>query len=862
MSESLRSAPTQSNHTPMMQQYLRIKAEHPDILLFYRMGDFYELFFDDAKRAADLLDISLTKRGSSAGEPIPMAGVPYHAVENYLARLVQQGQSVAICEQIGDPATSKGPVERQVVRIVTPGTVTDEALLPDRKDNLLVAIKPQLHRGKLSYGVAALDISSGRFTVSEQANDESLQAELARLQPAELLYPETNTTELWQDYCRSLRRRPDWEFDADTARQQLQQQFQTQHLDGFGIGELELAIGAAGALLTYIKETQRTALPHLRTIVHELPDSALILDSATRRNLELTQSLSGAATAVADVLDNTVSAMGSRMFKRWLQQPLRDQSQLKRRYAAVAAFSDTNMRDSLRTQLKQLGDIERISSRIALRSARPRDLARLRDSLALLPDIRALLTPAPLQEFSAQCPPFTELTETLERALIEQPPVLIRDGGVLATGYDAELDEWRDLANGATSYLAKLEQQERERTGISSLKIGYNRVHGYYLEASRSASASIPDDYQRRQTLKNAERYIIPELKEHEEKVLSSQSKALAREKWLYEELLSLLQPHVAELLTMASALAQLDVLAGFADTAEQHNYIQPELMSTRGINLRDARHPVLEQLQDDPFIPNSVSLNAKRHLLLITGPNMGGKSTYMRQTALLVILAHIGSYLPASSATIGPVDRIFTRIGAADDLASGRSTFMVEMTEAAAIMHNATAHSLVLMDEIGRGTSTYDGLALAWACAEELAKQNQALTLFATHYFELTELAEQLPGCANVHVEAAEHGDTITFLHSIQEGAANKSFGLHVAQLAGMPQRVMQVAKQQLLRLEQLPAATPQAQQQLSLPTQVESQQTKPHPVIDALAKVQPDQLSPREALDLIYAWQQELKE
>ena len=690
------------SHTPMMQQYLRIKAEHTDMLLFYRMGDFYELFFDDAKRAAALLDISLTKRGVSNGEPIPMAGVPYHAAENYLARLVNKGESVAICEQIGDPATSKGPVERQVVRILTPGTITDESLLEDRQQNLLCAINT-LPDG---YAIAVLELSSGRFWLTEAQSTEQLAAELQRLQPAELLYPEgldIGHLPLAKTRCC---RRAAWEFDVDTAQGLLTRQFNTQHLQGFGLQDNEPLISAAGAVLHYVQETQRAALPHIQSLLREPPGDAIILDAATRRNLELQQSLSNADTHLSAVLDETVSAMGSRNFQRWLQRPVRQPQMLTLRYDAVDELRQNEHYQELQQAIRQLADIERIVARISLRSARPKDFARLRDSLGQLPEIKALASAPALAAYNEKIVLFDALQELLTRAIIDNPPMLIRDGGVIASDYDPELDELRDLATGASDYLRQLEARERTRTGIATLKVGYNKVHGYFIEVSRNASGDIPADYQRRQTLKNTERYIIPELKQHEEKVLTAQARSLAREKWLYDALFDHCLPQVSELQQTAAALAELDTLAAFAKLAEQQQYCRPQLSNeSNQLILRQARHPVIERLSDAPFIANDIILNPERKMLMITGPNMGGKSTYMRQAALIVILAHMGCFVPADAAVIGQFDRIFTRIGAADDIASGRSTFMVEMTETANILHNATDQSLVLMDEIGRGT-------------------------------------------------------------------------------------------------------------------------------------------------------------
>lgn len=838
-------------HTPMMQQYLKLKAQHPDILLFYRMGDFYELFYDDAKRASQLLDISLTKRGASAGEPIPMAGVPHHAVENYLAKLVNLGESVAICEQIGDPATSKGPVERKVVRIVTPGTISDEALLQERQDNLLAAI----WQDSKGFGYATLDISSGRFRVSEPQDRETMAAELQRTNPAELLYAEDFAEMSLIEGRRGLRRRPLWEFELDTARQQLNLQFGTRDLVGFGVENAPRGLCAAGCLLQYVKDTQRTSLPHIRSITMERQQDGIIMDAATRRNLEITQNLAGGMeNTLASVLDCTVTPMGSRMLKRWLHMPVRDAAVLRHRQQAIAALMEYSA--DIQPVLRQVGDLERILARLALRTARPRDLARMRHAFQQLPTLNTLLGDIDaeyVQTLREQMGDFAELRDLLERAIIEAPPVLVRDGGVIAPGYHEELDEWRALADGATDYLDRLEIREREKLGIDTLKVGFNAIHGYFIQVSRGQSHMVPIHYVRRQTLKNAERYIIPELKEYEDKVLTSKGKALALEKQLYDELFDLLLPHLAELQKSAAALAELDVLTNLAERADTLNYHCPTLTDKPGIRLVEGRHPVVERVLNEPFIANPLSLSPQRRMLIITGPNMGGKSTYMRQTALIVLMAYIGSFVPAEQAEIGPIDRIFTRVGAADDLASGRSTFMVEMTETANILHNATEHSLVLMDEIGRGTSTYDGLSLAWACAESLANRIKALTLFATHYFELTQLPEKMEGVANVHLDAIEHGDTIAFMHSVQDGAASKSYGLAVAALAGVPKEVIKRARQKLRELESLSgnaAATQVDGTQMSLLAAAE----ETSPAVEALENLDPDSLSPRQALEWIY--------
>ena len=864
-----------SNHTPMMQQYLQLKAQHPDILLFYRMGDFYELFYDDAKRAAVLLDISLTKRGASAGEPIPMAGVPYHAVEGYLAKLVALGESVAICEQIGDPAAAKGPVERKVVRIVTPGTVSDEALLPERQDNLVAAIYEQ----KGVFALATLDMTSGRFLMTELPSKEAVSAELQRLMPAEILYPEDFAHAQILNNYKGLRRRPVWEFELVTAKTLLNRQFGTQSLEGFGVEQAEVGLCAAGCVLHYAQETQRTALPHVQSIQLQQNSETVLLDAATRRNLELTQNLAGGTEAtLAAVLDKCVTPMGSRLLKRWIHQPIRDLNKLQKRQDVIATLQESGLIESLQPCLQQVGDMERILARVALRSARPRDLTRLRTALAQIPILvnYAQNQTACLVQTMAQLADFSELQSLLERAIIDNPPQLIRDGGVIAEGYHAELDEWRQLSAGATQYLEQLEIRERESTGIDTLKIGFNAVHGYYIQISQGQAHKAPIHYVRRQTLKNAERYIIPELKTYEDKVLKAKGASLALEKQLYDALFDAIMPHLAELQLAAMVLAELDVLTNLAERAQTLNYVRPTFSPQRGVQIKGGRHPVVEQMISDPFIANPVYLNAQRHLLIVTGPNMGGKSTYMRQIALICLMAYIGSFVPAESAEIGMLDRIFTRIGASDDLASGRSTFMVEMTEMANILHQATAQSLVLIDEIGRGTSTYDGLSLAWACAEWLAKKTQSLTLFATHYFELTSLPSQLKGVANVHLDAREHNDTIVFMHSVQEGAASKSYGLAVAALAGVPKPVITMAKQRLAHLEELSAQTrnvndsPQADLLFAEPISQNSAEILPlaevklpeeSPLEKALAEIEPDELTPRQALEALYQLKKILK-
>ena len=799
---------TLSDHTPMMQQYLRIKAEHPQALLFYRMGDFYELFFDDARKAARLLDITLTYRGKTAGTPIPMAGVPFHAVEGYLAKLVKLGEAVVIVEQVGDPATSKGPVERQVARILTPGTVTDEALLDAKQEVLLLS----LHVYQQTLGLAVLDISSGRFSVlSCELTREALAAEIARLNPAELLIADDSPILEWLDN-RPITKRQPWEFVLETANHVLCQQFQVKDLQGFGCQDLPAAVIAAGALLQYARDTQRSALPHLQGLRVEQASDFIYLDAATRRNLELTQTLAGEFQySLAWVLDTCQTPMGSRLLRRWLHQPLRHKATLWARQQAITELSEDYRYEALQSHLQAIGDCERILARVALKTARPRDLSRLREVFAELPDLQqamAILQTPKLRALAEHISEFPVLHDVLVRAIIDNPPVVIREGGVLAEGFDAELDELRAISTNAGDYLLQLEMKEREATGIANLKIGYNRVSGYYIELSRAQADNAPAHFIRRQTLKNAERFITPELKVFEDKALSASSRALAREKFLYEQLLQDLLQHLAPLQQMSLALAELDVLVALTDRAHHLNWVQPALVDDITIDIQQGRHPVVEQVLNAAFTPNDTLLNLQQRMLIITGPNMGGKSTFMRQTALIVLLAHIGSFVPAQAATIGNIDRIFTRIGSADDLAGGRSTFMVEMTETANILQNATAHSLVLMDEVGRGTSTFDGLALAWAAAVHLAQQIKALTLFATHYFELTSLPEHYVGVKNVHVAASDYGDHLVFLHRMSEGAASKSFGLQVAKLAGVPMAVIHAAQHKLHELEHSPTA------------------------------------------------------
>ena len=795
------------NHTPMMRQYFGLKSAHPNQLLFYRMGDFYELFYDDAKRAAQLLDITLTARGHSGGMPIPMAGIPFHAAENYIARLVRMGESVVIAEQTGDPATSKGPVERQIARIVTPGTISDEAFLEEKRENLLLSLAHQSRKGLDVFGFSYLDMASGRFCLFEVDGHEALSSELQRLSPREILisedFPARSTLKLEKGICEL----GPWHFDYDSSYRQLIQQFNTKDLSGFGCEALTAAIASAGALLQYAKDTQRSALPHIQAITVEHRDDSVLIDGATRRNLEIDINLTGGTTnTLVEVLDQCASPMGSRLLKRWLHTPVRDLNEIQARQQAVTELQQVQAYELLRNPLKKVGDLERILSRVALRSARPRDLQRLRFALEAVPEINTLLASVKAERLSnlnQRIVAQPDITDTLTKALVENPPSVVRDGGIFAKGYDEALDELLALSTNATDFLAEMERSEKARTGISSLKVGFNRVHGYYIEISRLHSDQAPVEYIRRQTLKNAERFITPELKAFEDKALSAKSKSLAREKELYESLLDQLNQVLSELQTTSQALAQLDVLHNFAERAAALNLTCPTLHHGDGIQIIGGRHPVVESVISEPFVPNDLDLNSKRSLLMITGPNMGGKSTYMRQIALITLLAHTGCFVPAQSASISVVDRIFTRMGSSDDLAGGRSTFMVEMTETANILNNASQNSLVLMDEVGRGTSTFDGLSLAWAAVDYLAKELKCYVLFATHYFELTTLADQLENAANVHLTATEYEDDIVFLHKVHEGPASQSYGLQVAQLAGVPREVIGHAKHKLKELE-----------------------------------------------------------
>jgi DNA mismatch repair protein MutS len=873
--------PDTSGHTPMMQQYLRLKAEAGPLLLFYRMGDFYEMFYEDAERGARLLNLTLTKRGTSNGSPIPMAGVPVHAMEQYLGRLVALGESIAICEQIGDPAASKGPVERRIVRIVTPGTLTDDALLPAKADRCLAAVFPGSGRAPRA-GLAWLNLASGEFHVTECAPAQ-IESELHRIAPAEVVWPDAAEPHL--SFDGAYARVPDWHFESDGARAHLLAHFRTDTLAGFDVEDMPAGICAAGALLRYAARTQSQALSHVQGISVERPGQYVLMDPVTRRNLELTQTLSGEESpTLFSVLDNCRTPMGSRLLRRWLHHPLRDNAPVLERQQAITALLAARLDtpaglaaamplEMLRERLNRFPDIERIAARVALRSVRPRELASLRDALGELPplyeQVRALTACARFVTLAAQLAPDPSIHAMLSGAIAAEPAAAIRDGGVIAAGFDAELDELRALATDGGDFLIQLEARERERSGIANLRVEFNRVHGFYIEVSKGQADKVPEDYRRRQTLKNAERYITPELKTWEDRVLSAQDRSLAREKWLYEQLLEQLGAHVRALSECASALAELDTLAALAEHARRHDWTAPELSEDAEIDIDAGRHPVVERAIER-FTPNSCSLNAARRMLLITGPNMGGKSTYMRQVALIALLARTGSFVPAARARIGRLDRIFTRIGAADDLAGGRSTFMMEMTEAAAILAASTPASLVLMDEIGRGTSTYDGLALAWAIALRLLTHNRALTLFATHYFEITRMPAEQPTAANVHLAAAESAGGIVFLHEVREGPASRSYGIQVAQRAGVPAAVIRQASRELERLEAQGAPTPQlglfsAAAQADAESAALSAAAQESEALqglrDALADIDPDSLTPREALETLYRLKAQLQ-
>ena len=848
-------------HTPMMRQYLAIKAEYADMLVFYRMGDFYELFYDDAKRAAKLLDITLTSRGKSGGNPIPMAGIPYHAIEGYLAKLVRKGESAAICEQIGDPATSKGPVERKVMRVLTPGTLTDEALLAETRDNLVAAVFADAEGA----GIAWLDLAGGRFLLTEVPDVEAVLGEIERLRPAEVIVDEDQQlADLFGDHIRTTRR-PPWHFELDSATRLLCAQFGTRDLTGFGCDGFPRGVAAAGALLAYVTDMQKTGLPHLQSIKVERREDAVIMDGPTRRNLELEESLSGRHEhTLAGVMDRCQSPMGSRLLRRWLQRPLRDAAVLRGRFQAIETLQNNGAISGLQTSINGIGDVERILSRVALRSARPRDLRQLGVALSRLPALRqqveSLDSPS-LAALHQQIGEHRRQYELLAKAIIDNPPMLIRDGGVIADGFDDELDDLRAIASNADQYLLDLEAREKQRSGITTLKVGYNRVHGYYIEISKGQAHKAPLEYVRRQTLKNAERYITPELKDFEDKILGARERSLTREKTLYEDILDQLNEELAALQQTAFAIAELDVLVCFGERADTLGLCKPEIVATPCIEIQGGRHLVVEQVIDTPFVANDLALDASQRLLVITGPNMGGKSTYMRQTALIAILAYIGSFVPAEKLRIGPIDRIFTRIGASDDLAGGRSTFMVEMTETATILHNATEQSLVLMDEIGRGTSTFDGLSLAWAAAHFMSETTNAFTLFATHYFELVALADELSACSNVHLDATNHNGQLVFLHSVKPGPANQSYGLQVAALAGVPRAVIQRAKSYLESLESMQLAHTDSPQG-SLPLTMSSAVTEPDRIRELLDDIDPDTLSPREALELLYKLKSEARD
>ena len=847
-----------AGHTPMMAQYLGIKADFPDTLVFYRMGDFYELFFDDARKANRLLDITLTTRGQSAGQPVVMAGVPVHSVENYLARLIKLGEAVAIAEQVGDVATAKGPVERKVVRVVTPGTITDSELLDDRVDTLLCAVT----KIRATWGLAWLGIASGQLGITE-CGEKELAGWLARLDPAELLMPQGDlaaTLPAAITQHRAARtQRPDWQFDTALGQRKLCALLKVASLQGFNAQDLPVAQAAAAALLSFAEHTQGQALAHVATLEVARASALIDLPPATHRNLELTQTLRGEpAPTLLSLIDSCKTGMGSRLLRHWLTHPQRDRAAATARHDAIAALQDHGF-EALRESLRHISDVERITARLSLRQVRPRELSGLRTTLAALPVLRATLpdlSTALLDSLAAALQPPPELHALLQAAIADEPAVLLRDGGVIAPGFDADLDELRGISQNCDAFLIDLEVRERARSGINNLRVQFNRVHGFYIEVTAGQLDKVPTDYQRRQTLKNAERFITPELKAFEDKALSAQDRALAREKCLFEQVLDQLQAHLAPLGALARALAGLDGLAALAERAATLGWCRPRFVPQPCIEIVAGRHPVVQarlmETGGPDFIANDCRLDARTRLLVITGPNMGGKSTYMRQVALIVLLASMGAFVPAAACTLGPIDAIHTRIGAADDLVNAQSTFMLEMTEAAAIVHAATEHSLVLMDEIGRGTSTFDGLALAGAIASQLHDRNKAFTLFATHYFELTELPAKARHAINMHVSATESGTDIVFLHEIQPGPASRSYGIQVAKLAGMPSPVLHHARHALAALEER-AGEDELQVDLFAAPEV-PESAGASPLEAALAGINPDALSPREALDALY--------
>ncbi|WP_196138048.1 DNA mismatch repair protein MutS [Aliikangiella sp. G2MR2-5] len=846
-----------NNHTPMMRQYLDIKTEYPDILLFYRMGDFYELFYEDAKNAAEWLGITLTHRGKSNGEPIPMAGVPFHAVDNYLSRLVKQGRSVAICEQIGDPATSKGPVERKVVRVITPGTLSEDSLLEADKENLLTGVYfLKSCKNGFPYGLAWLDLAGGQFYCNEFRTETELFSEIARLKPAEIL-AESSFYESLCNMGHTVKLLDDWQFDYGQNYQSLLKHFGVKNLDGFGCDEMQSAICAAGATLNYAKLTQQSLLGHLNQIKPFDNRGILFLNAHTRKHLEITENLYGESDkSLFNVINRTKTAMGCRLLKNWLHAPLVDKTSIERRYNKVESLQHSGNLEELRALLAPVRDMQRILTRIALLSSRPRDLTGLRESLGVLPSLIGWLKKQDdqrLYEHAESLSEHREIFELLERAIFDNPPVVIRDGNVIRDGFNEELDQLRYLSTNASDLLADMEEREKEATGINTLKVGYNKVHGFFIEISKAQSDKAPIHYTRRQTLKNAERFITPELKELEEKVLSSQAKALALEKQLYQSLIESLLPSVPALQFTAEQIAILDVLQSFAEIAEQENYVRPVLMETTGINITCGRHPVVEAYQNDPFIPNDVVIGEQQKSLIITGPNMGGKSTYMRMTAIIALLAHAGCFVPAESAEIGLLDAIYTRIGASDDLSGGRSTFMVEMSEAANILNNAGEKSLVILDEIGRGTSTYDGMALAWATLDYLNQRINPLVLFATHYFELTQITQKNQSIKNMHFGAIQHGEKLILDHRIHPGPTSKSYGIHVAKLAGVPDGVLKLAQDYQMHLEQ--GKHHQDSETVPQPSVNSTREVQTQdPRIALLDSLNADELTPKQALDLVY--------
>ncbi len=873
--------------TPIRRQYLAIKKQHPDAILFFRLGDFYETFDDDARLVSRELDIVLTGRPMGKGQRVPLAGIPYHAADNYIARLISKGYKVAICEQMQEPSQAKGIVAREVVRVITPGTLVEPQLLAAKTNNYLVAVVLEGDRA----GIAYADITTGEFAATQLSDSDvgqAVQRELARLQPAEVLLPQksigsksiehrdqeegADSTSMLYSLCSMFSITPyePWHFNLDTAQRALLEHFGVATLDGFGLAGMPLAVQAAGAIVQYLGETQRAALSQLTQLASYSTSQFMVLDAYTRRNLEIFETARSRSVkgSLLGVLDLTQTAMGGRLLRRWLGQPLLDLAQLTARQEAIQTFYDnTPLRTEVATLLRQVGDLERLANRAGQRIATPRDLVALRHTLAIVPRLQEAISNFEFQISKSEIDTCPEVATLLAQAIVDDPPATLADGGVIRPGFSAELDGLHAASKNAKQWIAGLERQERARTGIKNLKVGYNKVFGYYIEVTSANLAQVPADYIRKQTLVGAERFITPDLKEYESLVLNAQERIVELETQVFRQVLDQVASTTPRLLATARALAELDVFAALAEVALRHSYVRPTLDNSEEIRIQAGRHPVVETtLSDEPFVPNDTYLsNQDVQLIVLTGPNMSGKSTFLRQVALIVLMAQIGSFVPAEKATIGLVDRIFTRVGAQDDIATGQSTFMVEMVETANILHHATRRSLIVLDEIGRGTSTYDGLAIARAVVEFIHNHPRlgAKTLFATHYHELTELAKVLPRVRNFNVAVAEEGDRVVFLRRIVPGGADRSYGIHVAQLAGLPRSVIHRAEEVLENLEKDEKGRGRRERlrQEMAAAQLSMFPTGPHPVVEELQKLDVDSLSPLEALTKLYELQEKAK-